>query len=67
VGFSNFSDTKINKSGKKLRFKTGPKQEIKNKKLIVNWTSIQLASWYCVSLIEFTLNSSVAIFTARQT
>jgi hypothetical protein len=53
VGFSNFSDTKINKSGKKLSFVKGTKQERKRKhKLRINWNSVQLASWFCVSLIE---------------
>jgi hypothetical protein len=64
IGNINFSDTKLQKTVKKLRFINGPNKEIKKRKLIVNWTSIQLSSWFCTSLIEYTLICSEAIYSS---
>jgi hypothetical protein len=57
LGNINFSDTKLQKTDKKLRFKSGSTKELKKRRLVVDYTAIQLACWYCVSLREYTLLS----------
>jgi hypothetical protein len=53
LGYANLADSKITKTGKKLDFIKGTKQETIKKHVVkVDWNNIQLSSFYSVSLSE---------------
>ena len=53
MGYANLQDTKIQKQGKRINFEEGTKREANGTKVVkINWSTIQLANYYCISLKE---------------